>query len=86
MTADRTSDGRQGHSRTAPESLLSVAQVAERLGTTPRFPRRLIAERRITFVKVGRHVRIPESALSAFIDANTVQPSHRRRSAMRRAG
>jgi excisionase family DNA binding protein len=68
-----------------PERYLSVAQVAERLGTTERFPRRLIAERRITFVKVGRHVRIAESALSAFIDANTVQPSQRRRSGLRRA-
>ncbi|WP_269854140.1 helix-turn-helix domain-containing protein [Streptomyces sp. RPT161] len=53
---------------------LSVAQVAELLGTSERFPRRLIAERRITFVKVGRHVRIPEAALRAFIEANTVQP------------
>jgi excisionase family DNA binding protein len=66
------------------ERYLSVAQVAERLGTTERFPRRLIAERRITFVKVGRHIRIPESALSAFIDANTVQPLHRRVSRLRR--
>ncbi|MGP4003605.1 excisionase family DNA-binding protein [Streptomyces sp. 8N706] len=61
------------------ERLLSVAQVAERLGTTERFPRRLIAERRVTFVRVGRHVRIPEGALAAFIDANTVQPVRRRR-------
>ncbi|MFJ2953569.1 excisionase family DNA-binding protein [Streptomyces sp. NPDC087270] len=63
-----------------------MAQVAERLGTTQRFPRRLVAERRITFVKVGRHVRIPESALSAFIDANTVAPARRhRRSKLGRA-
>jgi excisionase family DNA binding protein len=66
------------------ERYLSVAQVAERLGTTERFPRRLIAERRITFVKVGRHVRIPERALAAYIDANTVQP-RRHRSGLRRA-
>lgn len=70
---------------TTSTRLLSVAEAAERLGTTERFPRRLVAERRITFVKVGRHVRIPESALSAFIDANTVQPSRRRRSGLRRA-
>lgn len=67
------------------ERYLSVAQVAERLGTTERFPRRLVAERRITFVKVGRHVRIPESALTAFIDANTVQPARRRRTRWGRA-
>jgi excisionase family DNA binding protein len=56
------------------ERLLTVAQVAERLGTTERFPRRLIAERRIEFVKVGRHVRITESALARFIDAGRVEP------------
>ncbi|MFI2225052.1 excisionase family DNA-binding protein [Streptomyces fradiae] len=56
------------------DRLLSVAEVAEYLGTTERFPRRLIAERRIVFVKVGRHVRIPESALESFVLANTVSP------------
>jgi len=64
---------------------LSVDQVAEVLGTTTRFPRRLIAERRITFVKVGRHVRIPESALAAYIEARTVQPLGPRRSRYRKA-
>ncbi|MET9828466.1 helix-turn-helix domain-containing protein [Streptomyces sp. NPDC006385] len=63
---------------------LTVAQVADYLGTTERFPRRLIAERRIKFVKVGRHVRIPESALSAFIEAHTVQPIGDRRGSLRR--
>ncbi|MFF9808710.1 excisionase family DNA-binding protein [Streptomyces coeruleorubidus] len=64
---------------------LTVAQVAELLGTTERFPRRLVAERRIAFVKVGRHVRIPEGALKDFIDANTVQPVGQRRCSLRRA-
>jgi excisionase family DNA binding protein len=62
------------------ERLLTVAQVAELLGTTERFPRRLIAERRIRFVRVGRHVRIPESAVRAFIAAGLVEPVARRRS------
>ncbi|MFK0190681.1 excisionase family DNA-binding protein [Kitasatospora sp. NPDC090308] len=61
------------------DRLLSVGEVAERLGTTDRFPRRLIEERRIAFVKVGRHVRIPETALAAFVAANTVQPVTRSR-------
>jgi excisionase family DNA binding protein len=56
------------------ERLLTVAEVAELLGTTERFPRRLIAERRIRFVRVGRHVRIPESALREFISAGMVEP------------
>jgi excisionase family DNA binding protein len=64
---------------------LTVAQVAELLGTSERFPRRLVAERRIAFVKVGRHVRIPERELRAFIDANTVQPIGHRRGSLRRA-
>ncbi|WP_432250960.1 excisionase family DNA-binding protein [Streptomyces sanyensis] len=51
----------------------------KRLGTTARFPRRLIAERRIVFVKVGRHVRIPERALAEFVTASTVQPITARR-------
>ena len=57
----------------AAHRLLTVGQAAERLGTTERFPRRLIAERRITFVKLGTHVRIPEAALDDFIAASTVE-------------
>ncbi|MEV5484092.1 MULTISPECIES: excisionase family DNA-binding protein [Streptomyces] len=66
--------------------LLNVDQAAERLGTTARFPRRLIAERRIAFVKIGSHVRIPESVLVAYIEGNTVQPVRlRHRSRLGRA-
>ncbi|MGV9534708.1 excisionase family DNA-binding protein [Streptosporangium sandarakinum] len=54
--------------------LLTVEQAAERLNTSARFPRRLIAERRIAFVHVGRNVRIPEAALEAFIAAGLVEP------------
>jgi excisionase family DNA binding protein len=66
-------------SRSRPdlERLLTVAEVAELLGTSGRFPRRLIAERRIRFVRVGRHVRIPESALREFIEAGLVEPTSR---------
>ena len=62
-------------SRLEVERLLTVAQVAELLGTSERFPRRLIAERRIKFVRVGRHVRVPESALREFIEAGLVEPT-----------
>lgn len=58
--------------------LLAVDQAAELLGTGERFVRRLIAERRITYVHVGRHVRIPESAIEDYISARTVQPLARR--------
>ena len=60
------------------DRLLTVAQAAELLGTSERFPRRLIEQRRIRFVRVGRHVRIPESALREFIAAGLVEPiTHR---------
>lgn len=62
-----------GRSRES-SALLTVEAAAERLSTSPRFVRRLIAERRIEFVKVGRHVRISESALAEFIDAGRVEP------------
>jgi hypothetical protein len=39
----------------------------------------LISERRIRFVRVGRHVRIPESALAEFIASGMVEPARSRR-------
>jgi excisionase family DNA binding protein len=56
-----------------------VAEAAEVLRTSERFPRRLIAERRIRFTRVGRHVRIPESALSELIADGLVEPVVRRK-------
>ncbi|HWD02748.1 MAG TPA: excisionase family DNA-binding protein [Amycolatopsis sp.] len=56
------------------EQYLKVEEVAEMLGTSVRFPRRLIEERRIEFVKVGRHVRIAESVVTAYIESCTVRP------------
>jgi excisionase family DNA binding protein len=60
------------------DQLLTCAEAAEILGTFKtsgeRFPRRLIAERRIAYVHVGRHVRIPESAVREFIRSGTVEP------------
>src|SRR4051794_14941702 len=60
--------------RAMPDRFLSIRQVAERLGTTQRFPRRLIEERRIEFKRFGRHVRIAETVLDAYIASCTVQP------------
>ena len=54
--------------------LLTVSEVAEVFNTPERFVRRLIAERRITVVHLGRLVRIPESAIVEFIQAGTALP------------
>jgi excisionase family DNA binding protein len=57
------------------DKLLTVEQAADRLGTSVRFVRRLIAERRIAYVKVGRHVRIGEDDLAGFVAAGWVEAS-----------
>jgi excisionase family DNA binding protein len=54
------------------EKLISVDEAAAWLGTSPRFVRRLVAERRIAYTKVGRHVRFLPSDLQAFIDNGRV--------------
>ncbi|OSY38020.1 excisionase family DNA binding protein [Pseudonocardia autotrophica] len=53
---------------------LTVPQAAEHLNTSVRFVRRLIAERRITFFRVGRHVRFAVADLDAFVQAGRVEP------------
>jgi excisionase family DNA binding protein len=57
------------------DKLLTVEQAAERLGTSVRFVRRLIAERRIAYVKVGRHIRIAEADLASFVAAGRIEAS-----------
>jgi len=59
------------------DTLLSIEQAAERLGTSVRFVRRLIAERRIAYTKLGRHVRIATRDLDGVIAAGRVEPTSR---------
>ena len=54
------------------DKLLTMEEAAERLRTTPRHVRRLVFERRIAYVKLGRHVRIAGRDLDAFIAAGRV--------------
>ena len=53
--------------------MLTITQAADQLGTGPRFVRRLIAERRIPFHKVGRHVRIDEADLINFVASGRIE-------------
>jgi excisionase family DNA binding protein len=60
--------------RTEPvDELLTADEVAQRLRTSPRFVRRLIAERRIAFTKVGKFVRIAAGDVEAFVAAGRVE-------------
>jgi excisionase family DNA binding protein len=57
----------------ASSRLLTIDQVAERLNVSVVYVRRrLIFEQRIEYVKIGRHARIDEVELEAFIDAGRV--------------
>ena len=53
--------------------LLTINQTADRLGVPPRFVRRLVAERRITFHKVGRYVRIDEADFINFVASGRIE-------------
>ncbi len=57
------------------DRLLTVEQAADRLGTSVRFIRRLVVERRIAYVKVGRHVRIGGDELAGFVAAGRREAS-----------
>ncbi len=73
MTERRNLRHSPAHEHARPE-LLDAVEAAKRLGTPLRFIRRLIAERRIRFYKVGRYVRIDPADLDAFVEAGRVEP------------
>jgi excisionase family DNA binding protein len=47
---------------------MSIDELAETLGVTHRHVRRLIDERRVHFLKVGRFVRFDPAAISAWLE------------------
>jgi excisionase family DNA binding protein len=53
-------------------ALVDVDCAAARLGVTVRFVRRLVAERRIPYVKVGKFVRFDPADLENWIDDHRV--------------
>ncbi len=56
----------------ASPSLLSIEQLADWLGVTDRFIRRLVAERRIPFLKIGKFIRFEPADVAAWIDQQRV--------------
>ena len=55
---------------TALPTLVDIDTVAGHLGVSVRHIRRLIDERRIPFVKVGRHERFDVEAIAGWVDAH----------------
>lgn len=54
--------------------LLDIDQLAGHLGTSHRHIRRLIAERRIPYVKVGRLVRFDPNEIAQWLEGNRQGP------------
>ncbi|HZA00547.1 MAG TPA: helix-turn-helix domain-containing protein [Acidimicrobiales bacterium] len=48
--------------------LLDIDAVAEHLAVTPRHIRRLVAERRIPYLKVGRFIRFDPAEIESWLD------------------
>ena len=65
-----TSPDPHPRSDTALHTLVDIDTVAGHLGVSVRHIRRLIDERRIPFVKVGRHVRFDVEAIAGWVDAH----------------
>jgi excisionase family DNA binding protein len=53
--------------------LLDQSALAAHLGITERHVRRLVAERRIPFVKVGRFVRFDPAAVTEWLERSAVE-------------
>lgn len=58
-----------------PAPLMNIDQVAERLGTSVRHIRRLVHERRIPHVKVGRLVRFDPHEIELWLDGYRQRPA-----------
>ena len=63
-----------------PAQLWDITQVAERLGVTVRHVRRLIAERRVPFIKWGHFLRFDPAEIETWIASHHVAAGEPRRS------
>jgi len=54
--------------------LLDIAELAEHLGVTERHVRRLVAERRIPFIKWGHLLRFDPGEIAAWLDRSRIPP------------
>ena len=57
----------------SPSYLIDIPTVAQTLGTTRRHVQRLVSERRIPYLKVGRFIRFDPAELSVWLDERRVE-------------
>lgn len=53
-------------------ALIGVEQLADELGVSVRYVRRIIAERRIPYVKVGHLIRFERDEVDRWVETNRV--------------
>ncbi len=58
----------------ARRDLVSIGEAAALIARSERHLRRLVAERRVRFYKVGRSIRFDVADLEALLDAAVVEP------------
>lgn len=71
----RSCQDRTAVEKPARHQPLSVSEAAAYLNVPERFVRRLIAERRVPFLKVGYHVRFRPEDLDAYLESCRIEPS-----------
>ena len=79
VDGDGVSSGRNGR-RDAPQARtseppLTLSEAAAYLNVSQRFMRRLVAERRIAFHKLGHLLRFRAADLDLFLSAGRVEPT-----------
>lgn len=79
---DPRSESRKAPAEALTSPLIDIHGVAQVLGVTPRHIQRLVAERRIPYLKIGRFVRFDRAELDAWL----VQQRREVRSPARHAG
>jgi excisionase family DNA binding protein len=74
----RSTSGGRPAARSLPQATvevpLTIEAAAERLGVTPRLVRRLVNERRIGFVRVGKFIRLRQQDLDVYLEAHFQPP------------
>ena len=71
MSVSTSPDLDQPYVYATGDRLLTVDEAAEYLGVKPRMIRRLVGQKRITHVHIGKHLRLPLPVLQQFIKDNT---------------
>lgn len=74
MNSEETEDMNQ-RSSTHEDVPLSIEDAAHRLGVSVRYVRRMVDEKRVRYLKIGRLVRFRDADLEAFLTQSEIQPA-----------